>query len=369
VSQNTATPASSPTVVLHIEPLFTDSDVWLDLEVPTSITLAALHEAMNEACEFEAEGAYAFYMNNRFLDRVFNYDGDISREGGKTSTTKLDGFKLPLRKRFAYVADVDQDYRCEVTVIALGEVQANVEYPRVTASKLDDEELQDPEQLPLTERAKLDDLATRIKGVLSTKQAKPSGGKGPKQPKPGAKKDLAAEAALAMAVLALVDALGVSQVFGYFHVTSHLDEQRVQSWLATLDERLGDAELFLQAAQLDERLAVAFRAPEILPQVPRWLLWAGEEHEATARLEELLDQYPEDATMLYYAGLFYLDLEDPEAAERYLTAALHWAGSELEEREQIVAPLVDLLEEAGRTEEAQRLREGEKKPKPGRQKR
>jgi hypothetical protein len=363
VTENSSSPTAGSTIVLHIEPLFTDSEVWLELEVPSTITLAALHEALNEACEFEAEGAFAFYMNNRFLDRVFNYDGDMSRPGGKTANTTLESLKLPLHKRFAYIADVDQDFRCEMTVLAFGERQPDTEYPRVTASKLDDESIEGTEQLPAAERVKLDALAARLKLALNAKPDKSSPGRNPKQGKPKAKKELEAEATLAMDVLDVVDALGVAQVFGYFHAASRLDEQRVQAWLATLDERLGEAELFLQAANLDERLAVVFRAPEILPQVPRWLLWAGKEQEAKTRLSELLEQYPEDATMLYYSGLFALDVEDAETAERYLRAALHWVGSELEEREQIVASLVDILEDSGRAEEAQRLRDGGKKAK------
>lgn len=337
--------------------------MWLDLEVPANITLAALHRALDEACEFEAEGAFAFYMNNRFEDRVFNYDGDITRPGGKTANTTLDSFKLPVRKRFAYVADVDQDFRCEVTVVAYGERQSGVEYPRVTASKLDDDELEAGEPLSTEARAKLDALAGRIKPALDAK-SKPHNPKNPKQTKPTTNKELEAEAELALEVLDVVDTLGIAQVFGYLQGVRRLDEQRIQAWLATLDERLGEAESFLLAARLDERLAAVFRAPEILPQVPRWLLWAGKEEQAKERLAQLLEQYPEDATMLYYAGLFHLDLEDPSNAERYLREALHWVGSDLEEREQVVAPLVDILEESGRTDEAQRLRDGGKKQKP-----
>lgn len=335
--------------------------MWLDLEVPANITLAALHSALDEACEFESEGAFAFYMNNRFEDRVFNYDGDITRPGGKTANTTLDSFKLPVRKRFAYVADVDQDFRCEITVVAYGERQPDVEYPRVTASKLDDDELEGAQPLPAEARAKLDALAGRIKLALD---AKPNQQKNPKTAKPASKKELEGEAELALELLDVVDTLGIAQVFGYLQGVRRLDEQRIQSWLATLDERLGEAESFLLAARLDERLAAVFRAPEILPQVPRWLLWAGKEEQAKERLAQLLEQYPEDATMLYYAGLFHLDLEEATTAERHLREALHWVGSDLEEREQIVAPLVDILEESGRTDEAQRLRDGGKKQKP-----
>ncbi len=303
-------------------------------------------------------------MNNRFLDRVYNYDGQTERSSGKVASTTLESLKLPLHKRFAYVADVDQDYRCEITVVGLGERQPNVEYPRVTASKLDGEE-EEGAPLQAAERPKLDALANRIRAVLSAKKGKPQPGKGSKPGKSGSTKELELEAALAMDILDVVDTLGVAQVFGYLSDTCRIDDQRVQGWLATLDERLGDAELFLQAAALDERLAVAFKAPEILPQVPRWLLWAGKEQEGKARLQELLVQYPEDATMLYYAGLFHLDLEDNETGERYLYEALQWIGSDVEEREQILTPLIEVLEETGRSEEAEKLRGGGgKKGKP-----
>lgn len=351
-------------MVLHIEPLFTDDEVWLELEVPTSLTLAELHEALNTACEFEAEDAYAFYMNNRFLDRVYNYDGRTGKPAGKVANTTLENLKLPLHKRFAYVADVDQDFRCEVTVVAFGEREPNVEYPRVVASKLDEEGDEDTVPLSATDRSQLDGLATRIRAVLSAKKAKPAPGKGPKVGSAPPKKELESEAALAMDILDTVDSLGVARVFGYLSDICRIDDQRVQGWLATLDERLGDAELFTQAAALDERLAVAFKAPEILPQVPRWLLWAGKEQAGRQRLQELLVQYPEDATMLYYAGLFYLDVDDAENGERYLRQALQWIGSDVEEREQIVAPLIELLEESGRSDEAAKLRGGAKKAKP-----
>lgn len=364
VTEQDTTSAPGATVVLHIEPLFTDNEMWLEIEVPTTFTLAALHEALNTACEFEAEGAYAFYMNNRFQDRVYNYEGHTGRATGKVASTTLASLNLPMHKRFAYIADVDQDFRCEITVVSFGERRPDVEYPNVTASQLDDEDELEGAELPPAERAKLDALAGRIRAVLSTKKPKPTPGKGPRSPKAEPRKELESEATLAMDILDLVDDLGVAQVFGYLSDACRIDDQRVQSWLATLDERLGEAELFLQAAALDERLAVAFRAPEILPQVPRWLLWAGKEEEANKRLQELLLQYPQDATMLYYAGLFYLDADDTENAERCLYQALNWTGSDVEEREQILTPLSELLVETGRAEEAEKLRGGAKKNKP-----
>lgn len=109
--------------------LFYSKRVWRQIEIKGSQSLDHLHEAIFDAFELEPGHLYSFYLSNRFWDEQSEYTHPHG-EGRSAAKKKIGTLGLGLKQKIAYIYDFGDEHRFEVELVAMGEAQPNLQYPR-----------------------------------------------------------------------------------------------------------------------------------------------------------------------------------------------------------------------------------------------
>ncbi len=394
---------TQPTVVVRVRPRHAP-DVWREIELLERQTLHDLHSAIQDAFELDDEHLYAFYLNNRPFDKLFNYEGPgTKRETRRTEDTSLAALELKQNKRFLYLFDFGDELRHEVRVLRRGARQSEASYPRIVASHgkapeqyPDWNELDAPDpgeeedgeehthacahgevasRISAEVRQALEQLIPEVESCAAANRVRWTGQSTsdvedddadvgddlegddddydvhfkPGPPPPPA--ELKRHYGLAKDLLQHAGGdLGVIHV-----VVEHSIDENVIGWLCHLPDDLSQAELHEPALDLAQALLASEPQLGLRRSMPRLLMRAGHPDQALAALDECLIQEPDDTELLLDAGDLQATLGNTDQAIVSYRAALNWAGSDLELREEILETLLPLLEKTGQRDEASRL--------------
>ena len=118
---------------------------WRTIELKASQTLEDLHDAIQDALDWDDDHLYSFYMDNKFYskDPDAEFTCPYEPEGRKTADIEAGAFAFRKGQKFAYLFDFGDDHRFEIEVIDFGEVEKGKKYPVLLDSKGDS-----PEQYP-----------------------------------------------------------------------------------------------------------------------------------------------------------------------------------------------------------------------------
>ena len=109
-----------------------DMSLWRRIECTQAQTLHDLHLGIQSAFKLDDDHLYAFFLNNRPWDHVFDYGGP-----GVTTTPRcatdavLAELPLKINKRILYIFDFGDDLRYDVKVVGEGIEDHALSYPRV----------------------------------------------------------------------------------------------------------------------------------------------------------------------------------------------------------------------------------------------
>ncbi len=135
----------------------------------------------------------------------------------------------------------------------------------------------------------------------------------------------------------------------------------VLDWMLALPFQLAWAGLVDEAATLAARFSEVTTADNFLPDRALILAKAGRRDDALAQLTENLLRFPDDPWVIIKSGDVYETLGDNEQAERLYRQGLDLAGEDQYTRLGALERLFPLLDDAGRSEEANVLFEEESK--------
>lgn len=119
---------------------------WRKIELKATDNLEDLHDAIQDAIEWDNDHLYSFYMDNKFKKHDFDmeYTSPHEPEGRKTADkAKVGMFGFSKNQKFAYLFDFGDNNRFEVEVVGFGAVDKSKDYPVVLESKGES-----PEQYP-----------------------------------------------------------------------------------------------------------------------------------------------------------------------------------------------------------------------------
>jgi tetratricopeptide (TPR) repeat protein len=148
-----------------------------------------------------------------------------------------------------------------------------------------------------------------------------------------------------------------------------LDEQHdlfIHDWAIELPFQLARAGLVEEAAALTERFAAITEADNFLPNRAIILAEAGRREEALAQVTENLQRFADDPWVTIRSGDVHDRLREHTQAEQLYRRGLELAGDDTYTRAGAVERLIPLLDNTGRKEEGEALREAEKSRKPSR---
>lgn len=118
---------------------------WREIEMKASQTLKDLHEAIQDAIEWDNDHLYSFFMDNKFNSKEpdAEFTCPYEPEGRKTADIAVGAFALKEGQKFAYLFDFGDDHRFEIEVMGFGKVENSKKYPILLESKG-----RSPEQYP-----------------------------------------------------------------------------------------------------------------------------------------------------------------------------------------------------------------------------
>lgn len=110
---------------------------WRKIEMKATQTLEDLHEAIQDALEWDNDHLYSFYMDNKFYSKEpdVEYTCPYEPEGRKTADVQVGIFDLKKGQKFAYLFDFGDDHRFEIEVIGFGNIEKGKKYPMLVDSK------------------------------------------------------------------------------------------------------------------------------------------------------------------------------------------------------------------------------------------
>jgi hypothetical protein len=94
------------------------SKVWRILAISGKHTLDDLHEAIQEAFEFDADHLYAFYMDNRRYSEE-RFESPDSEEGPYADDVQIGELGLAVNQSFIYHFDFGDDWRFHVQLLEI----------------------------------------------------------------------------------------------------------------------------------------------------------------------------------------------------------------------------------------------------------
>lgn len=111
---------------------------WRKIELKATDTLEDLHDAIQDAIEWDNDHLYSFFMDNKFKNRDFDaeYTSPHEPEGRKTADEASVGiFGFSKCQKFAYLFDFGDMHKFEIEVLDFGNVDTKKKYPLILESK------------------------------------------------------------------------------------------------------------------------------------------------------------------------------------------------------------------------------------------
>ena len=113
-----------------------DPEVWRVIEIPDGYTLNHLHEAIQDAVDFDNDHLYSFFMSNIAWDRSSAYcspfELEVNDEAGVSAAEiKIRDLQLRLKQRFLYLFDYGDEHHFEVQLIGINTDAKKGKYPRL----------------------------------------------------------------------------------------------------------------------------------------------------------------------------------------------------------------------------------------------
>ena len=124
------------TVYRFLARLEHEREVWRRIEVRGDQTLHDLHNAMQEAFDWDDDHLYAFFLSGIAWDESTEYVAPLG-EGRHATRYRLEHLPLRERQRILYIFDFGDEWRHTITVeaIARGGVASGATYPRITEQR------------------------------------------------------------------------------------------------------------------------------------------------------------------------------------------------------------------------------------------
>ncbi len=368
-----------------------DISLWRRIECTQAQTLHDLHGAIQAAFELDDEHLYAFFLNNRPWDQVFDYSGPgVATTPRYATEAVLAELPLKINKRILYIFDFGDDLRYDVKVAGEGLADHALSYPRVIDGEgkappqyqslnEDDQEDQEQDDENTEQRSTLDEkdggssdkahpglqaLVPMVGRCLrahfrrrhpqwreeDVDEACPWAGSG--QPVTLQEEHEAA--------LALVERSGGDLSLIQTNIENAVDGT-VWHWLGDLPRDLSDEGHHTDAVTLNERLAAVWREEQPIYDLPLLLARSGDHQRARPLVESNLAEFPDEPNMLLPAGQALEALGENDRAESAYRDALTWVGFETSLRDEIVTAHIALLERGGQVDAAEKLRQSERR--------
>jgi tetratricopeptide (TPR) repeat protein len=326
-------------------------------------SLDDVHWTILEVLEVEdTEHLYSFYLSGRYFDQESAYgNGGL---GGPLAAKAL-LFRLGLRagQSFAYLFDFGDELRHTVTVVSIRDADAPLKEPTLVEAVGEA-----PPQYPHS-----DDELDSEDDELDSEDDELEDGSG--EPSPALAPLIPVAAALLETYGELTAVRGLPIVLKQATIALELAEalhedlpllEQLDAWLE--EELLPSLyELPWQLSdrgQTEQALAVSRAFAFIRPELQRGDLAliharAGQREQALENLAAQLEATPDLAEMQVRAGDVYAALKEPDAGLAHYEQALV-ATTDATERRDIVECMVELLEAAGREDEAALIAERER---------
>ena len=119
-----------------------DPEIWRTIEITAQQNLHDLHNAIQEAFDFDNDHLYSFYLSGRAWDQASEY-AHPSADGPNAAQARIGELNLRMKHRLLYLFDYGDEHRFEVQLIAINPDATKGDYPRVIEKHGDD-----PEQYP-----------------------------------------------------------------------------------------------------------------------------------------------------------------------------------------------------------------------------
>jgi hypothetical protein len=128
-------PAQTATVYRFKVSLSDDKDVWRRIDVRGDQTLVALHNAIQDAFDWDDDHMYSFFLSGKAWDRQSEFarpgvGGDMM-EGHRSARVRLDRLGLRPRQRIMYIFDYGDEWRHDVRVEKMDLAPEAGRYPRI----------------------------------------------------------------------------------------------------------------------------------------------------------------------------------------------------------------------------------------------
>ncbi|HEX7499876.1 MAG TPA: SEC-C metal-binding domain-containing protein [Polyangia bacterium] len=363
--------------------------IWRRIECTRAQTLHHLHQAIQSAFKLDNDHLYAFFLNNRPWDHVFDYGGPgVTRTRRYATDAVLAELPLKINKRILYIFDFGDDLRYDVKVDGEGLADHALSYPRVIDGEgeappqyqsldEDDREHQEEAGEDTKRRSSLDGedggdsgkahpglqaLVPVVERCLRAhfRRRHPEWSEEAVDdacPWAGSRQAVTLQAERE-AALAIVERSGGNLSLIQTNIEDAL-ESTVWRWLGDLPRDLSDEGHHADAVTLSERLAAVWRDEQLIYDLPLLLARVGDRHRALSLVESNLAEFPDEASMLLPAGQALETLGENDRAESAYRDALTWVGFETSLRDEIVTTHIALLDREGRANAAERLRQSE----------
>ena len=119
-----------------------DPEIWRTIEIAARQNLHDLHNAIQEAFDFDNDHLYSFYLSGRAWDKTSEY-AHPSANGPNAAQARIGELNLRMKHRLLYLFDYGDEHRFEVQLIASNPDAPQADYPRVIEKHGDN-----PEQYP-----------------------------------------------------------------------------------------------------------------------------------------------------------------------------------------------------------------------------
>ena len=128
-----ATEAGARTVYRFLVTLEWEPEVWRRIEVRGDQTLHDLHEAIQEAFDWDDDHLYAFFLSGKAWDEDTAYESPMS-DGRSAARYRLEHLPLRRGKKLLYIFDFGDELRHIIRLEAVvpNGIEPDVEYPRIT---------------------------------------------------------------------------------------------------------------------------------------------------------------------------------------------------------------------------------------------
>lgn len=108
--------------------------VWRRIEMRGDQTLHDLHEAIQEAFDWDDDHLYAFYLKSKGEEKPTAYESPYAEGERSAAKYRLEHLPLQAGQTFAYVFDfgADLEHRVKLEAIVPGGAKLDLEYPQIT---------------------------------------------------------------------------------------------------------------------------------------------------------------------------------------------------------------------------------------------